>query len=96
MVKSMSGAPLEKAIEAAVIREFSEVIQLKTYTRNWPDRIFFLPRGKTVFMEFKRLGRRLRPAQALALEMLRVQGFAAYKVDSVSQALAILKEEMEK
>jgi hypothetical protein len=55
-----------------------------------PDRIFFIPGGCPLIVEFKDPGGRgvLSPAQIWHLSQLRVQGYSALVVESKSQFLA--------
>ncbi len=91
---SASKARLEKEIEAEVIRRFPEIIQLKTHVKHWPDRIFFLPGGKAVFMEFKVPGEEPSPGQRAALMALIDQGCPCYIAVSVIGAINNLHHEL--
>lgn len=92
--RSQLKARLEKEIEAEVIRRFPEIIQLKTHVKYWPDRIFFLPGGKTIFMEFKVPGEKLTPGQQAAAVQLERLGFPCYGVYSAGTAMQILGSEL--
>ena len=47
-----------------------------------PDRLCILPNGRILFVEFKRSGGKLSPAQAYWLDRLVHMGFDAYEVDN--------------
>jgi len=48
-----------------------------------PDRLLITPKGVVFFIEFKREGVKVTPAQDREHERLRVQGVAVFVVDSV-------------
>ena len=49
-----------------------------------PDRLVILPDGLGVFfVEFKRLGEKLTPAQTVEIEKIRAQGTTVLVLDSV-------------
>jgi hypothetical protein len=85
---------MEKEIERRVKREFPAIISLKIHVRHWPDRAFFFPGGRTVFVEFKAKGKTPREGQVAYKQRLEKQGFAVYVVDSVENGIAILQKEL--
>lgn len=58
--------------------------------RGWPDRIFFVPGGKPVFIEFKRVKEKARKLQAYIHKQLREKGYDVYIADTAEQGKAIL------
>lgn len=55
----------------------------------WPDRAYFF-RGRTLFIEFKRPGEKLRPAQAFVIERLQNAGFEVHVIDDFEQAKQVI------
>lgn len=62
--------------------------------RGWPDRMLLLPRGRAVFVEFKRPGGKLSALQALVISNLRKQGFTVGVYDDVREALNFIYREL--
>ena len=87
----MASGQLERDIERRVKREFPAILALKIHVRHWPDTVFFLPGGKTVFIEFKRPGQKPRFGQNAYLERLEKHGFDVHVVDDVDQGIDILR-----
>lgn len=77
-----------------MIRRFPEVLALKLYKRDWPDRLFLLPDGQCFFVEFKRFNELLRPGQRLAKTRLEQQGFTVLVIDDVDLGIEIIKNEI--
>jgi hypothetical protein len=59
-----------------------------------PDRLFLLPRGKTVIMEFKRKGGKLTKLQEARHAELARLGHHVYVVYDPDEAIRILDAEM--
>lgn len=57
----------------------------------WPDRIFFVPGGRPLLIEFKRPGEPLSPKQALVVMNLRELGYDVHVCTSAKQALAVVE-----
>jgi len=93
MAKSISRARLEKEVERWTIERFPDALVLKLYKRDWPDRLFLLPKGRAFFVEFKREGEKLRPGQRLAKKRLEEQGFRVHVIDSQEQGQIIIQYE---
>lgn len=62
--------------------------------RGWPDRIFLLPGGRCVFIEFKQKGEKLRALQEYRVSQLRQLGFLARRCDTRHEALTFLHQVM--
>jgi hypothetical protein len=82
--------PLEKDIEAAVCKYARErgclVYKFTSPSqRAVPDRLFVLPYGGMVFLEFKRPGQKPTPLQQRELLKLQDQGVRAAWCDSIQQ-----------
>src|SRR5688572_28905862 len=85
---------LESDIERKVCTAMEEqgVPNIKIKIRHWPDRLFLLPEGDPVFVEFKRPNETLEPGQDIIKRMLRALGYKVVKYDNVEQALRGLHE----
>lgn len=59
-----------------------------------PDRMFLLPQGKAVFIEFKRPGGRVRSKQKYWIKILRKLGFTALICDGENEAFEAIKKEL--
>jgi len=63
--------------------------------KGFPDRTVICPKGRVLFIEFKRLGKKQSPAQKLTQKLLESFGFEYYVCDKIGQAESILKEFLE-
>jgi hypothetical protein len=88
----------ESAIEKTACRQiyaYFGVESLKLNVRSntgYPDRIFFLPGGRPVFIEFKRPGGILSAKQRYQKKKLEGMGYPVFVAYSESQALHFVKE----
>lgn len=57
-----------------------------------PDRILILPKGRVMFLEFKKPGGRLSPRQQLWMRRLEVLGHEARVIGSMDEARGFLNE----
>lgn len=57
----------------------------------YPDRIFWIPGGKPLFIEFKRPGEEPRPKQVYVHNMLRKLGYFVEVCDNVEGAKEIIR-----
>jgi hypothetical protein len=93
-MKTTNDNPIEKVIERKVC-EYAK--SLNFYVAKFvspqrvsvPDRLL-LYKGKCFFIEFKRLGEKPRPAQAIEIEKLRSHGIEVFVVDNVELGKTIL------
>jgi hypothetical protein len=88
---------IEKIVEDYFIKQmkihFPEAEIFKFEVRkNEPDRICFLPGGRTVFVELKRPGAKPRDGQIRALNRKKALGFEAYWADSKERVDEIISE----
>ena len=89
--------PLERVTEAAVLRwtrgHGITDTKMNTMGRNaWPDRCFWLPPSKPLFIEFKRLGELPTPAQADIHRLLRSLGYEVAVYDTTEGALELIQK----
>lgn len=79
----------ERSIEAACCKYARDngciVLKLTPPPRGVPDRVVLLPGGKEAFIEFKRPGGKLRPAQARFIAELQLHGCRVMVFDDVSR-----------
>lgn len=91
-------ARLEKDIEGKVCKlAFSELgvrnIKVNTLTETgWPDRMFLIPGGRPLFIEFKRPGETPRAKQLHIAGMLASLGYWVQWADSVDMAMDIIRK----
>lgn len=57
----------------------------------YPDRIFWLPVGRPLLIEFKRPGENARPKQVFIHEQLRGLGYEVQVHDNVNEALRAIR-----
>jgi hypothetical protein len=67
-----------------------EHVKLDRAKRGWPDRLFFGPDGRSLMVEFKRPGEKLRPQQRATHRRLFGLGHPVIVVDSVAVFCALL------
>jgi uncharacterized protein YyaL (SSP411 family) len=60
----------------------------------WPDRIFFIPGGRPVFVEFKAPGEQLRPKQAYVIRIMRELEYTVQVHDDVDEAMRDILSEL--
>lgn len=83
---------LEVKIEKKVVEEVWTWLGIKGSKlkvdgeRAYPDRVFWLPGGKPLFIEFKRPGEPLRKNQQKKCEWLRQLGYSVKVFDNVADA----------
>lgn len=58
----------------------------------WPDRIFFVPGGKPLLIEFKRPGGKLSKNQASTIRQLREVGYDVQVVDDPDKGRALIDQ----
>lgn len=90
-----------KYLETDIEKEAcSEICKLGAYAhklavngvRGFPDRTIMLPGARTLYMEFKQPGKKADPLQRVWREHLEGLGFEWFLVESVEQAVQIVKE----
>jgi len=54
----------------------------------WPDRIYVLPRGKLIWVEYKRPGKKRSPKQVWAHKLLKAFGHDVRTYENVEDAVA--------
>lgn len=66
-------------------------LQLTLHTNaGWPDRVFFIPGGRPLLLEFKRPGETPEPLQMYRLGVLHKLGYDAAWVDNYPQAMELI------
>lgn len=94
----MNPNPLEKAIEKTVC-SYARTKGCLAYKfvspaqSHVPDRLFIF-NGHVFFIEFKRLGCKPTPAQALEHQKMRAKGAVVHVVDSVEAGKRVIDLEM--
>ena len=82
----------EETSEKVFERELSKFVEerggmavklLSQFIKGLPDRMFLLPGGAVVFVEFKSTGKRPTKIQSYIHAKIRALGFLVYVVDSV-------------
>jgi hypothetical protein len=75
-------------VDYVLVRWRVRSIKLNLQGNNhWPDRQFFIPGGKPLFIEFKRLGEVATPPQQLIHKALRYHGYKVEVHDNRRTAL---------
>src|SRR5208283_1561851 len=88
--------PLETSVERRVARDaltLYGVVSFKLTLRHdagWPDRLFLVPGGRPLFIEFKRPGEPPNPLQAHRIETLSGLGYDVEVRDDYDAALAAI------
>lgn len=85
----------EKACELALDIGVTNVKMKAAGVNGYPDRLFFIPGGRPLFIEFKRPGLPLDPLQVIIINRLRYYGYHVEVCDSVEEALAFIKGALE-
>jgi hypothetical protein len=87
---------LEKTIEARVVR-WARDNNIRTRKMNgsgfrgWPDRLFLLPKGRLLWIEFKRPGGKLHTLQELLIAEMRSLGHEVRVYDDPIKAIEGLR-----
>lgn len=83
----------ETAIERAVVHKAAKELGVfstkmgTTGSTGWPDRIFFIPGGRPLMIEFKRPGGKMTEKQKWVHERLRWLGYDVEVHDDTTKAL---------
>ena len=85
----------EKTLEARLVREIEArggmaLKYTSQYHRGIPDRIIFMPHGRTYFVELKSTGKKPTKLQRHAMEQINCLGFPAWVVDSTAELERLL------
>jgi hypothetical protein len=91
--------PLESSVERRAKRRADELGVLNAKLtpqgqRAYPDRMFFVPGGRPLLIEFKQEGERPTKLQAYIQKRLRAAGYDVRWTDSAEQAIAWLEERL--
>lgn len=87
---------LESVVEGAVCRwaDMNGIRHLKlngSGNRSYPDRLFFIPGGRPVLIEFKKQGKEPEPLQGFVIEALREINYEVYWTDDKDEAIGWLR-----
>jgi hypothetical protein len=88
--------PLERDIEKRICQHAKKLgCYEKKFTspssRSVPDRLFITPEGVVFFIEFKRLGEKPTPAQAVEIEKIRAKKVKVFVVDNVQDGKNVVE-----
>jgi hypothetical protein len=64
------------------------------FTRDWPDRLFFIPGGRPLLIEFKKPGKVPTPKQAHRIKELRELGYDVEVCDSKEQGVEAIRSRL--
>lgn len=65
------------------------------YERSWPDRMFLVPGGRPLFIEFKRPGKEPTAKQAHRIQELRELGYDVQVCDNKEEGIEIVRSRLE-
>jgi hypothetical protein len=100
MTKVVIRRAKEAPIERRVMAYGRDVLGLRSikmklqYDAGWTDRLWIMPFGRTLWMEFKKPGGPRTKLQAERHEYLASMGHDVVTVDTFEDAVAILEERM--
>lgn len=87
---------LERGVEKTLTRAAKSrrvwALKSEILARGFPDRILLAPGGRVSFVELKRPGQKLRPAQAVVAKWLRKLGFLVVKLETPEEVKAFFRE----
>jgi len=87
----------ESKIEQAACRKILQRYGIKSIkltpsqSTGYPDRLFFMPGGRPLFIEFKRPGEQLRPKQRYIMRQLQKLGYNVHVCDSDQDAIKVVR-----
>ena len=92
----ITGRKLEKVVGRKVDAWAKEhkVLSFVLDYAGWPDRVYLLPNGAHVYIEFKRPGKAPRKLQSVRLGTLVDYKQKAYYCDNAAEAIKILKDSL--
>lgn len=67
-------------------------LKLRGIERGWPDRMFLIPGGRPLFIEFKSVGAEPSAYQRLIHERLQYANYQIQVHDSAERAIAAIRE----
>lgn len=87
---------LESSIERKACSEAKKLgvrnVKMNTLSdTGWPDRMFLIPGGRPLFIEFKRPGGELSPKQQYVHDLLKSLGYTVETHDNVATVLTTIK-----
>lgn len=94
-MRQLEGAIERKACANALLMGVDN-IKLKAIGKNgWPDRLFLIPGGRPLLIEFKRFGERTRKLQDYIHGNLRALGYQVEAHDTVDGALQAIRKALD-
>lgn len=97
----MTYRPSEKASVENPVVKFATDLGVKVlkvnplWSAGWPDRVFFLPGGRPLLIEFKRSGGKTRAKQDEVIAKLRSHGYEVVTIDSVEEGKEAIRSRLE-
>lgn len=88
---------IEGKVAERALRELS-IFSIKlrvAQERGYPDRIFLIPGGRPLFIEFKRSGKTAQPYQLMIHKRLRHAGYQIEVHDDIEEALAAIRKALD-
>ena len=61
----------------------------------WPDRMFLIPGGRPLFIEFKQRGETPNEKQFMRIEKLKMLGYDAYFCDNYTDAMTLIRRHLD-
>lgn len=87
MDKEITEASIEKRGDAEATRLGALVVKGNLRgRRSWPDKFYFFPGARLLFVEYKRPGEEAEPDQAAVHRKLRRRGFQVCVIDDAEEA----------
>ena len=90
----------KKSVEEPVVKYAQRlgVLVLKVnplWSAGWPDRVFFIPGGRPLFIEFKRPGGKTSKKQEEIIGKLRGSGYDVEIIDKVEEGKDAIRTRLE-
>lgn len=87
----------EKSLEAYLVGKIAKMggvcfKNFNMWTVGYPDRVIFLPGGRTIFVELKSTGFKPRPIQKVRHEKLRKLGYDVRVIDNFVELKQFINE----
>lgn len=83
-------AKIERRVCDRALKELG-IANFKWGVDGWPDRVFLIPGGRPLIIEFKAPGEEPEPRQEFRIECLRKWGYEVHVSDNVEHAFELIK-----